>query len=192
MPTTSTIKLKRCFNYRGTFEQARDAVKNLNPSLAVGEPIVVGYYSNPDKFVTNPSKEEGGPDKFFLAIGRILGVSVQSPIIVPLFDENNEQLDSEGNISIKDVESKYEAAIEKYFNSETGQALLKKYMTNDASQIVNVVSNVDNVSDEIKQAFEEKTGKSLSNDLVTQQELNEFILDNLHNSDANIFWDYVN
>lgn len=189
MSSISTIKLKRCFNYRGNFNQAKEALKKINPPLEVGEPIIVGYYSNPDNYTSNPTVEQG-PDKFFLAIGRILGVSISSPIIIPLFDDKNDQIDSEGNITIKDVESKYEEAVEKYFSSEKGKELIQKYITNDASEIVNVVANVDEVSEDIKRAFEEATGKSLDDESVNQQELNEFILNNL-NSGTKLVWEYT-
>lgn len=182
----STIQLKRCLNYKGTFQEAKIALKHLNPALKTGEPIIVGYYSDPTKYVVTPTLEQG-PDRYFLGIGRYLGNDA-AHIIVPLFDENNGQVDENGNITIADIEDKYEEAVKNFFTTEKAEELLQKYLTNDAASIVNVVSDANEVSDEVKQLFYEKTGKQITDSDITQQELNEFILENfLHN--GKVYWD---
>lgn len=184
--TISTIQLKRCLNYKGTFQDAKNAIKYLDPPLKTGEPIIVGYYTDSSKYINSPTDKQG-PDRFFMGIGRYLG-NIASPIVVPLFDENNGQLDENGNITIADIEEKYEDAINKFFNSEVGQTLIQKYVTNDASSIVNVVSDANEISDDIKQKFYEQKGKEITDSTTTQQELNEFILNNFLNGGI-LYWD---
>lgn len=186
--TISHIQLKRCLNYKGTFKDAKNALKYLDPPLEIGEPIIVGCYLDPSKYTKNPSDSNQGPDRFFLGIGRYLG-QIASPIIVPLFDENNGQIDEHGNLTIPDIEDKYEEAINKFFISEVGQTLLKKYTSNDASSIINVVSNNNEISEDVKQKFYEQTGKTLDDATITQQELNEFILNNFLHSGGLVYWD---